>query len=122
MKCLFALYDKDDNFIDCGFSLKEIGVRQNYSWHLQHARKKYKLFRIPLTPKNDIFEKEDKIFIEEELINVFTIKELAEMLAVSERTIYRKKLDINYDRLFKFNTVMRNDVVHKLYTNTMHTN
>ncbi len=89
MKCLFALYDKDDNFIDCGFSLKSIGVKQGYSWHLQHARHKIKLFRIPLSPQNDIFKEEDEIFIKEEKLNVFTNKELAEMLGVSVRTIYR---------------------------------
>lgn len=90
MKVLFALYDKNDNFINCGFSLAEIGINNNIAWRCYHKNKGRKLYKIPLETQNDIFEEEDKIFIKEEKYNAFTVKEIAEMVGVSERTMYRK--------------------------------
>ena len=91
MKVLFALYDKNDYLVKVGFSLKEIGFTGNVT---QSRRKKgnAKLYTIPLEPQEDIFKEEDEIFIQEEKDNVFTIKEIAKMQGVNERTIYRQRL------------------------------
>ena len=99
MKYLFALYDKDDNFINCGFSLKEVGVTYQNSWFKQHRNKKIKLYRIPLKPQKDIFEKEDEIFIEEFKFNCYTVEELAKIYHKSKRTIYRfLKKGVKYEQ------------------------
>lgn len=58
MKKFYALYDENDNFIDCGFNLREIGIKPtNISW-LKRGKKR-KLVEIPLSITNDIFAKED---------------------------------------------------------------
>ena len=91
MKVLFALYDKDDRFITCGYSLAEVGVLQGSSCNMQRNKGNKKLYRIPLEPQDDVFKEEDYKFIEEEKDNVFEAKELAQMLGVSERTYFRRK-------------------------------
>lgn len=65
MKVLFTLYDKEDNFIKSGFSLREIGLTDMESFCRQRRHKKQTLFRIPLEPQDDIFKEEDEAFIEE---------------------------------------------------------
>mgnify|MGYP002772002403 FL=1 len=50
-----------------------------------------KICRIPLEIQDDVFQEEDKIFISEEQTNVFTGAELAKMLGVSRRTVWRRK-------------------------------
>lgn len=50
-----------------------------------------KICRIPLEIQDDVFQEEDKIFISEEQTNVFTGTELAKMLGVSRRTVWRRK-------------------------------
>lgn len=91
MKVLFALYDKDDRFVTCGFSLAEVGVLCGSSCNMQRNKGNKKLYRIPLEPQDDIFNEEDRIFIEEQGEKVFTNQELAELLKVDIRTIYRRK-------------------------------
>lgn len=91
MKTLFALYDKDDNFIDCGFSLAEIGIPNGTSWELQNTIKKRKLYRIPLEIQDDIFKAEDEAFIKEFEEKCYTSEEQAQKLGVSVRTIFRRK-------------------------------
>ena len=91
MKTFFALYDKDDNFINCGFSLAEIGVKKTRSWFWQHTVKKVKLYKIPLAPQNDIFKETDELFIKEFADENFTAKEQAKIAGCTERTIFRRK-------------------------------
>ena len=91
MKVLFALYDKDDNFINCGFSLKEIGIDNMQSWYLRRKSKWRKLYRIPLAPQNDIFKEEDEAFIKEFEQQCYTNEEHAQRLGVNVRTFYRLK-------------------------------
>lgn len=50
-----------------------------------------KIYRIPLEIQDDVFQEEDEIFISEEQTNVFTEAELAKMLGVSRRTVWRRK-------------------------------
>ncbi len=90
MKVLFALYDKNDNFINCGFSLAEIGIPQGTSWFLQNTIKKHKLYRIPLEEQNDIFKEEDALFINEFEEQCCTYKERAERRGISLRTYFRR--------------------------------
>ncbi len=91
MKVLFALYDKNDNFISCGFTLEEVGIKKTSSWDWQHRTKKCKLYRIPLAPQNDTFKAEDEAFIKEFEEQCYTNKEQAERLDVNIRTIFRHK-------------------------------
>ena len=91
MKVLYALYDKDDNFIDCGFSLKEIGINGMASWRFRHKTKWRKLYKIPIEAQNDIFKEEDEAFIKEFESQCYTNEEKAQRLGVSARTIYRRK-------------------------------
>lgn len=92
MKILFALYDTDDNFINCGYSLKEIGLSYMQSYLRQHESTNQRLYRIPLEPQNDIFKAEDEAFLKEFKEECYTNKELAEILGISERTLNRRKL------------------------------
>lgn len=82
---------KLDNFIDCGFSLKEIGINGMTSWRFRHKSKWRKLYKISIEQQDDIFKEEDEIFIEEEGENCYTVKELAEINGVSIRTMFRRK-------------------------------
>ena len=91
MKIFFALYDENDNFINCGFSLKEIGLTTMQSFLRQHGRTKQRLYRIPLAPQNDIFKAEDEAFIKEFEEQCLTSEEQAERLGVAGRTIFRRK-------------------------------
>lgn len=43
MKVLYAIYDRNDNFITCGFSLKEIGITDMQSYAMQHGLSTRKL-------------------------------------------------------------------------------
>lgn len=91
MKVLFALYDKEDNFIKSGFSLKEIGITNMESFYRQRRHKKQTLFRIPLEPQDDIFKEEDEAFIKEFKGKCYTNEEIARMCGVNIRTIFRRK-------------------------------
>lgn len=91
MKVLYALYDKDDNFIDCGFSLKEIGIDSDTAWRFCHKTSWRKLYKIPLEVQDDIFKEEDETFIKEFEQQVYTDEERAKMLGINIRTFYRRK-------------------------------
>lgn len=92
MKKLYALYDCNDNFVDCGFSLNEMQITQNRAWYLRHKSKRFRLCIIPLEPKDDVFFEEDKIFIEENMYDCYKKSELAKIYNCSERAIYRRKV------------------------------
>lgn len=81
MKTLFAVYDSNDNFIKCSFSLLELGV----------SSLSRKLYRIPLDVQDDCFKEEDEAFLREFSDKAYTVKEQAKRKNVSERTIYRHK-------------------------------
>lgn len=84
MKPLYALYD-GDKFIDCGFSLKEMGISSAKSFFYRHGSKGLKLYKFPLDEKED--EELIKLCEKECITNV----ERAKSQGVSERTIYRRK-------------------------------
>lgn len=91
MKTMYALYDDKDNFINCGFTLAEAGATI-LSFDTYNKRiKRFKLYKIPLLPQDDIFNEEDKKFLEEFENQIFENKELAEKYGCSVRTIYRRK-------------------------------
>lgn len=94
MKKFYAIYDKDDNFIDCGFTSTELGITANALWCKQRRNKQIgspKIFEIPLSPQNDIFKEEDEIFLLQEEENVYTKEELAKRQGINVRTWYRLK-------------------------------
>lgn len=91
MKVLYALYDGNDNFVNCGFSLEECGVKHCNSWFWQHTIKKWKLYRIPLEPVNDCFQMEDELFVKEFEDKCFTNEEQAKRDGISIRTLFRRK-------------------------------
>lgn len=92
MKNFYALYDRNDNFVDCGFSLNEMQITQNQAWDLRHKSKRFRLYTIPLEPIEDVFSEEDKIFIEENMYDCYKKSELAKIYKCSERAIYRRKI------------------------------
>lgn len=75
MKPFFALYDKHDNFLNCGFSRAELEKDRPFGSRIFNIR---------------IDIKEDKDFIEENKEELITIQERAKQQGVSERTIYRR--------------------------------
>lgn len=91
MKVLYAIYDKDDNFIDCGFSLEQLGINNSKTISWRYKSKYRKLYRIPLEKQDDIFLEEDEAFIEEFSRQVFTNVEYAKYLGISLKTFYRLK-------------------------------
>ena len=99
MKKFYAVYDKNDNFIDCGFGASELNMNQNLFFSRLHKNKqKYKslkVFEIPLIPQKDIFYEEDKIFLDEEGDNIYFDREIAEREGISMRTLYRRKQKIS---------------------------
>lgn len=72
---LIAIYDKYDNFIDCGISVRELRLLKHSSVYSQISRneffnseKCYKVVLIDCLEKhNDIFAEEDEIFLKSEL-------------------------------------------------------
>lgn len=91
MKSLYAIYDRKDNFIDCDYGYKNILRKKTFLSQYEKKQKQMKICRIPLEIQDDVFQEEDKIFISEEQTNVFTGAELAKMLGVSRRTVWRRK-------------------------------
>lgn len=91
MKSLYAIYDRKDNFIDCDFGYKNILRKKAFLSQYEEKQKRMKICRIPLDVQGDVFQEEDEIFISEEQTNVFTGAELAKMLGVSRRTVWRRK-------------------------------
>lgn len=91
MKSLYAIYDRKNNFIDCDYGYKNILRKKTFLSQYEKKQKQMKICRIPLEIQDDVFQEEDKIFISEEQTNVFTGAELAKMLGVSRRTVWRRK-------------------------------
>lgn len=91
MKSLYAIYDRKDNFIDCDYGYKNILRKKAFLSQYEEKQKQMKICRIPLEIQGDVFQEEDEIFISEEQTNVFTGAELAKMLGVSRRTVWRRK-------------------------------
>lgn len=91
MKFLYAIYDRKDCFIDCDFSLKKITKKKAFLSQYEKKQNQIKICKISLEPQDDVFQEEDKIFIEEEHANVFTGAEFAKIFGVSQRTIWRRK-------------------------------
>ena len=92
MKKFYAIYDIKDNLVKCGFAA-ELGYSPNSLWRMaQNRTRKFGLraFEIPLTPQKDIFEEEDKLFLESEKENAYTNRELAQMQGISERQFYTR--------------------------------
>ena len=98
MKEFYAVYDKNDNFITCGFGASELKMNNNSFFSRLHKykqkNKSLKVFEIPLIPQKDIFYEEDKIFLEEEGGNIYFDREIAEREGISMRTLYRRKQKI----------------------------
>lgn len=67
MKALYALYDRKDCFIDCDLSLKKITKKKAFLSQYEKKQNQIKICKIQLEPQDDVFQEEDKIFIEEEL-------------------------------------------------------
>lgn len=91
MKSLYAIYDRKDNFIDCDYGYKNILRKKTFLSQYEKKQKQMKICKIPLEIQDDVFQEEDEIFISEEQTNVFTGTELAKMLGVSRRTVWRRK-------------------------------
>ncbi len=91
MKSLYAIYDRKDNFIDCDYGYKNILRKKTFFSQYEKKQKQMKICKISLEVQDDVFQEEDKIFISEEQTNVFTGAELAKMLGVSRRTVWRRK-------------------------------
>lgn len=91
MKVLFAIYDKNDNFIDCGFSYKEMCLDSETGWRYLHRNKGCKIYQIPLEVQNDIFKEADEQFIKEFGEQCYTDEENAQMRGISIRTWFRRK-------------------------------
>ena len=92
MKKFYALYDKRDNFVSCGYCAEEIGVTYDAFYRFLHKNKQSngaKIFEIPLLPQKDVFEKEDILFLEEEGNKPYSQKELAEKYQLTKNTIYK---------------------------------
>lgn len=75
MKGFFALYDREDNFISCGFSRGQLERKKEFG---------SKIYRVPIN------RKKDKDFIEENKDELFTNKEKAMQQGLNERTFYRR--------------------------------
>ena len=93
MKTFFAIYDEKDNFITCGYGVKQMGQNYNTFWSRLNRNKGIKkglrVYKIPLTPQDDIFKEEDELFLQEEGDAVFFDKEIAEREHISLRHLYR---------------------------------
>lgn len=91
---LIAVYDKNDNFIDCATSLSELKFIQRQSVYSQISHKQFfgerkfvNVYLIDCLEKhNDCFKEEDEIFLREFGRNPETI---AKNLGISRRTYYR---------------------------------
>lgn len=91
MKSLYAIYDRKDNFIDCDFGYKNILRKKAFLSQYEEKQGQMKVYKIPLEKQGDVFQEEDEIFISEEQSNVFTNTELAKILGVSRRTVWKRK-------------------------------
>lgn len=91
MNSLYALYDRNGNFIDCGFDIKEIKKKKSFLSKYEKKEKQMKIYRIPTDIQDDVFQDEDKLFVLEEQSNIFTDSERAKILGVSRKTLYRHK-------------------------------
>ena len=91
MKSLYAIYDRKDNFIDCDFGYKNILRKKAFLSQYEEKQGQMKVYKITLEKQGDVFQEEDEIFISEEQSNVFTNTELAKILGVSRRTVWKRK-------------------------------
>lgn len=101
-KYLIAVYDKDDNFIDCATNIVELKVFKPQTYYGQATRKDitkhkfrkgYKVFLIDCLEKHyDIFAEEDEIFLNEQKIcnsKMDIYEKLTKKYGKSLRTIQR---------------------------------
>jgi hypothetical protein len=96
MRKFYALYDHKDNFISCGYNAKDLGIDSHafsLCLHKNKGKRGRKIFEIPLTVQNDVFQEEDILFLQEEGENVLSAREIVQKQAkeqgVSTRHIYR---------------------------------
>ena len=111
---LIAVYDDNDNFIDCGTSIKELTFMKHRTIVEQLSRgsfftkKKKHIYLIDCLEKhNDCFNEEDEIFLKE-IGNKPTTKTaryelLAKRFGVGLRTIYR------WEQLGKLNNKLKGE-------------
>lgn len=95
MRTFYAVYDENDNFITCGYGAKQLGQNYNSFWSRVHRNKNKKkslrVFKIPLQPQDDIFRKEDELFLKEEGDAVFFDREIAARENITLRSFYRRQ-------------------------------
>lgn len=103
---LIAIYDKEDRLIDVASTMKELRVvnketaHSYLSYHKNNKSNKHKYYLIDVFEKhNDIFEEEDKLFLEMFDKPHITLKEIALQLGITERTLYRKYTKKQRDEL-----------------------
>ena len=98
-KYLIAVYDKDDNFVECATSVVELKVISTNTYYEQATRqditkhkfrKGYKVFLIDCLEKHDdIFAEEDEIFLKCVNSKTDIYKMLADKYGKSFKTIQR---------------------------------
>ena len=98
---LIAIYDNDDNFIDCATSVKDLWFKNPKSTYSEisrgqffHRQRDYKVYLIDCLEKHDdIFKEEDEIFLKEEALLGRTkgaiYKELLKKYNIGLRTLQR---------------------------------